>query len=42
MPLFRAENLARIASAHRWVPAVCLGTVFITLPTLVKVLAGVP
>ncbi|MFD7242275.1 hypothetical protein [Streptomyces massasporeus] len=41
VPLFCAENIARIASAHRWVLAVYLGTVFITLPALVIVLVGV-
>ncbi|MFE7111493.1 thymidylate synthase [Streptomyces sp. NPDC057575] len=40
VPLFCAENLARIASEHRWVLAVYLGTVFIALPALVIVLVG--
>ena len=41
VPLLCAENLARIASEHRWVLAVYLGTVFIALPALVIVLVGV-
>ncbi|MGW5776499.1 Na/Pi symporter [Streptomyces sp. NPDC003863] len=41
VPLFCAENLARIASEHRWVLAVYLGTVFVALPALVIVLVGV-
>ncbi|MEE1773769.1 Na/Pi symporter [Streptomyces sp. JV185] len=41
VPLFCAENLALIASKHRWVLAVYLGTVFIALPALVIVLVGV-
>lgn len=41
VPLFCAQNLARIASEHRWVLAVYLGTVFIALPALVIVLVGV-
>ncbi|MEU6346821.1 hypothetical protein ABZ883_38420 [Streptomyces sp. NPDC046977] len=41
MPLFCTENLARIAPQHRWILAVYLGTVFITLPALVIVLVGV-
>ncbi|WP_255310696.1 thymidylate synthase [Streptomyces viridosporus] len=40
LPLFCAENLARIVSAHRWVLAVYLGTFFIALPALVIVLVG--
>ncbi|MGN5377113.1 hypothetical protein BIV25_21645 [Streptomyces sp. MUSC 14] len=30
VPLLCAQNLARIASAHRWVLAICLGTAFIS------------
>ncbi|MFF8357413.1 hypothetical protein ACF063_28640 [Streptomyces chartreusis] len=41
MPLFCAEKLAGVASEHRWVLAVYIGTVFITLPALVIVLVGV-
>jgi len=41
LPLFCAESLARIASEHRWVLAVYLGTVFIALPALVIVFVGV-
>ncbi|MEU1541240.1 Na/Pi symporter [Actinacidiphila glaucinigra] len=41
VPLYCAENLARIAAKHRWVLAVYLGTVFIALPALVIVLVGV-
>lgn len=41
VPLFCAENLARIASERRWVLAVYLGTVFIALPALIIVLVGV-
>ncbi|MFD0076427.1 Na/Pi symporter [Streptomyces sp. NPDC127166] len=41
VPLFCAENLARVASEHRWVLAVYLGTVFVALPALVIVLVGV-
>ncbi|MEU8542447.1 Na/Pi symporter [Streptomyces sp. NPDC048717] len=41
VPLFCAENLAHVASEHRWVLAVYLGTVFIALPALVIVLVGV-
>ncbi|MEU1229539.1 hypothetical protein [Streptomyces sp. NPDC005828] len=40
-PVFCAENLARIASEHRWVLAVCLGTVFVALPALAIVPVGV-
>jgi sodium-dependent phosphate cotransporter len=40
VPLFCAENLARIASERRWVLAVYLGTVFIALPALVIILVG--
>lgn len=41
VPLFCAENLARIASERRWVLAAYLGTVFIALPALVIVGVGV-
>ncbi|MGW4802660.1 thymidylate synthase [Kitasatospora sp. NPDC004272] len=41
VPLWCAENLARVASAHRWVLALYLGTVFVALPALVIVLVGV-
>ncbi|BAU86825.1 thymidylate synthase [Streptomyces laurentii] len=41
VPLLCAENLARVAAEHRWVLAVYLATVFIALPALVIVLAGV-
>ncbi|NUP64291.1 MAG: Na/Pi symporter [Nonomuraea sp.] len=41
VPLFCAETLARVASEHRWVLAVYLGAVFITLPALVIILVGV-
>ncbi|GGX44155.1 thymidylate synthase [Streptomyces chartreusis] len=41
VPLFCAEKLAGVASEHRWVLAVYIGTVFITLPALVIVLVGV-
>ncbi|MFJ8440290.1 hypothetical protein [Kitasatospora griseola] len=40
VPLFCAENLARVASEHRWVLAVYVGTVFVLLPALVIVLVG--
>ncbi|MFI6874108.1 Na/Pi symporter [Streptomyces sp. NPDC050400] len=41
VPLFCAENLARVAAERRWVLAVYLGTVFVALPALVIVLVGV-
>jgi solute carrier family 34 (sodium-dependent phosphate cotransporter) len=41
VPLFCAENLARLASQRRWVLAVHIGTVFIALPALVIILGGV-
>ncbi|MFC8720467.1 thymidylate synthase [Kitasatospora sp. NPDC057198] len=41
VPLWCAENLARVASAHRWVLALYLGSVFVALPALVIVLVGV-
>ncbi|MFC9675791.1 hypothetical protein [Streptomyces sp. NPDC056949] len=34
VPLYCAGNLARVASEHRWILAVCPGTVFIALPAL--------
>ncbi|MFJ1791458.1 hypothetical protein [Kitasatospora griseola] len=37
----RAEHLARVASEHRWVLAVHVGTVFVLLPALAIVLVGV-
>ena len=41
VPLFCAENFARIASERKWVIAVYLITVFIVLPALVIVSIGV-
>lgn len=41
VPLFCAEKLARVASEHRWVLAVYIGTAFVTVPALVIVLVGV-
>ncbi len=41
VPLFCAENLARVASERRWVLAGYLGTVFVALPATVIVLVGV-
>ena len=40
VPLFCAENIARIASERRWVLAVYLITVFIALPALVIIFVG--
>ncbi len=40
VPLFCAQNLARMASERRWVLAVYLITVFIALPALVIILIG--
>ncbi|MGW4378326.1 Na/Pi symporter [Kitasatospora sp. NPDC004531] len=41
VPLYCAENLARLAAGRRWVLGVYLGTVFLLLPALVIVLVGV-
>jgi sodium-dependent phosphate cotransporter len=41
VPLFCAETLARIAAERKWVVAVYFISVFIVLPALVIVLAGV-
>ena len=41
VPLFCAETFARIAAERKWVVAVYLITVFIVLPALVIILAGV-
>ncbi|MFF5925597.1 hypothetical protein [Streptomyces hydrogenans] len=41
VPLFCAERLARAASTHRWILALCIGTAFLVLPALVIVLVGV-
>ncbi len=41
VPLFCAENLARVASQRRWILAVYIGTVFIAMPASVIVLVGV-
>jgi solute carrier family 34 (sodium-dependent phosphate cotransporter) len=41
VPLWCAENLARVASQRRWVLAVYIGTVFIAMPASVIVLVGV-
>jgi solute carrier family 34 (sodium-dependent phosphate cotransporter) len=41
VPLFCAENLARIASERRWVLGAYLGTVFVALPALIIVFVGV-
>ena len=41
VPLFCAQTFARIAAERKWVIAVWLLTVFIALPALVIILAGV-
>ncbi|GLW71400.1 hypothetical protein Kpho02_36990 [Kitasatospora phosalacinea] len=41
VPLYCAEQLARLASERRWILGVYLGTVFVALPALVIVLVGV-
>jgi sodium-dependent phosphate cotransporter len=41
VPLFCAENFARIAAERKWVIALYLITVFIVLPALVIILVGV-
>ncbi len=41
VPLFLAQTFARIASQHKWVVAVYLGTVFVAVPLAVIVFVGV-
>ncbi|PRI10344.1 thymidylate synthase [Leucobacter massiliensis] len=41
VPLWLAENFARLASAHRWVIPLYLGAAFIAIPLLVIVFVGI-